>query len=172
MVKPRHLGGWPLGNLSYHGIGHICHLSRLQYFIFLILLKTVLFVAVTVLHQNVSAGSLLQFLTQSHVIEFWSSAIEYHRLALYCVHSQATPLITSNNCAACFSPGLEKVPISQGLVTLLHICGVIPTPQSQDVDITAPSADVACLKAVSQDKQVVFCLPWIQIEIHFPLPFT
>ena len=26
-------------------------------------------------------------------------------------------------------PGLEKIPISQGLVTLLHICGVIPTPQ-------------------------------------------
>ena len=25
--------------------------------------------------------------------------------------------------------GLEKIPISQGLVTLLHICGGIPTPQ-------------------------------------------
>ena len=28
-------------------------------------------------------------------------------------------------------PGLEKIPVSQGLVTLLHICEVIQTPQSR-----------------------------------------
>ena len=50
-------------------------------------------------------------------------------------------------------PGLEKVLISPWLVTLLHICGVIPTPQSPEtpwryrrqlraiVDVATPSAD-------------------------------
>ena len=55
--------------------------------------------------------------------------------------------------------GLEKVPISPWLVTLLHICGVIPTPQSPispetprrnlhaSDDIAVPCADTGTLRA-------------------------
>ena len=44
--------------------------------------------------------------------------------------------------------GLEKVPISVWLVTLLYICGVIPTPQSPILpetphNVAVPSADVS-----------------------------
>ena len=45
-------------------------------------------------------------------------------MASQCPHKYGT----SNKSG--LSPGLEKVPISQGLVTLLHISTVIPTPQS------------------------------------------
>ena len=48
----------------------------------------------------------------------------------------------------------KKIPISQGLVTLLHICRLTPTLQSPgtdiatlSADITASSADIALLSA-------------------------
>ena len=53
-----------------------------------------------------------------------------------------------------YKSGLEKVPISPWLVTLLHICGVIPTPQSPSrylrklrvsADVSALSADIVAL---------------------------
>ena len=61
--------------------------------------------------------------------------------------------------SACQQSGLEKVPISPLLVTLLHICGVTPTPQSPETprryhrklhasaDIAAPSVDVSASTA-------------------------
>ena len=38
--------------------------------------------------------------------------------------------------------GLEKKPISQGLVTLFHICGVIPTPQLPETPSAVLRSDV------------------------------
>ena len=60
---------------------------------------------------------------------FSSAPLKYHWSTLADVGAHSI--------SPCHEPGLEKVPISPWLVTLLHICGVIPTPQSPDVDITA-----------------------------------
>ena len=46
----------------------------------------------------------------------------------------------------CWCTCLEKIPISQGLVTLLHICGVVPTlqlPISPETMRWVPSVDIA-----------------------------
>ena len=75
-----------------------------------------------------------------------------------------TLLVTDNDVWMNLSlaTGLEKVLISPWLVTLLHICGVIPTPQSlispetprryrrylcAITDVNAPSADVSASSA-------------------------
>ena len=72
-----------------------------------------------------------------------------------------TPLETRMENIPISQAGLEKIPISPWSVTQLHICGVIPTPQSQILPETArelqccrsehrccaPSADVSALSA-------------------------
>ena len=68
---------------------------------------------------------------EAQAVSLWAAS-DYHRTAR-CT-SQAA-MNTAFRCIAALShvsllPGLEKVPISPSLVTLLHICGVIPTPQS------------------------------------------
>ena len=44
--------------------------------------------------------------------------------------------------------GLVKIPMSQGLVTLLHICRVIPTPQSPISTETPPQVPISLRQAL------------------------